>query len=508
MGIRENLTLTIRYRTQEVTCEVTSEQVTRRQRADGQTEEGWLLGRNQLAALLCAPREDLMGISETHLTVVLRDGRYWMTEGSSNFTNVRTLDAEGYSHQPYREVRRGIDIPLGHLTELELRNDDRAGRSNNVVIVVSDPTQTALSAASGLWGQLLRSLAFHHVAHLTGLPGAGKHYLMRQLKTGPNDKRGREILRHLGVAVFPIEVDCQRIASTAGAGAGGPPWQVFAQALLLEMGRSAYWAGYPKLYNQLEMLSGKLEEAQVQQRLLRPDQLDDTFDQAFKLLIESMRRRPLLMLGRFDDWCVTLDPAMLDLLAEFTTRLGCSPNLYVVIATAKPLVDLRADLSDDGIFRRCFEPAALAVNYYKEQAFDELWNSLGRVGAAQPGTKDTLRHLTGGNAGLLKEIIARLEKADWPRDLTGWLDAQQWAAPDMTYCRHILNALTLEERHGLACLAHGHTIPIVLQKRLERLGLIAPPPDACLVSGILQRYLLAQQPPPPCGDPTRRITAP
>ncbi len=431
------------------------------------------IGRGALQRWFGLSGDDLRHISKHHLDILFRDGRFWINERSSVGTYVRRLD--GPTPPPYRR-RRTAQLAIGQRMELMLANTNPADNSpDDVYIFIDNPgaSDTLATFVDPLWDQLLRRLETTRAVHLLGLPGSGKWHLARQLIA--NDSRDLE--RQLGLSVVPIAIDCLTIAAD-----DAPIWLAFARQLLATAAGAAGHAGHPATEAALTELTAQFDRHPP----TRPDETMSVFRRAFTMLLSETLLSPLLVLTHFDSLYSDLEPEMLYCLARLRSEWHeISERIYMVIATNRPLNRLRDDAGpalgerDDMAagfvreFNHIFNDATLVVQYRDQ--FPALWNAMTDSRPLSLPAEERLLRLTGGNPGLLADVLQRCRYHRWlddPARLGERLGQELWREVTLRTADKIWRDLRPDERDDLVAVAEGQRIDINRQQALARLGLL------------------------------------
>lgn len=462
-----NLQLTIRYREAAYLLVVPA--------TAGTTQT---IGRGDLQRWLGLPGDALRNISKSHLDILYRDGRFWINEHSTYGTYVRSLDAP--TPPPYRR-RRTAQLAIGQRMELMLANTNPADNSpDDVYIFIDNPgaSDTLATFVDPLWDQLLRRLETARAVHLLGLPGSGKWHLARQLIA--NDSRDLE--RQLGLSILPISIDCLTIVADTIIADDTPIWLAFARRLLTTMAEAADHAGHAAAGATLAELAASLER----QPPGRPDETMSIFRRAFTTVVSETLLSPLLVLTHFDGLYSDLEPEMLYCLARLRSEWHeISERIYMVIATSRPLNRLRDDAGlaaaerDDPAadfvreFNHIFSDATLVVQYRSQ--FRALWNAMTDSRPLNLPAEERLLRLTGGNPGLLADVLQRCRYHRWlddPARLAERLAQESWREVRLPTADKLWRVLRPDERDDLVAVAEGQPININRQQALARLGLL------------------------------------
>ena len=162
-----------------------------------------------------------------------------------------------------------------------------------------------------------------------------------------------------------------------------------------------------------------------------------------------------------------------------------SERIYMVIATSRPLNRLRDDAGlaaaerDDPAadfvreFNHIFSDATLVVQYRSQ--FRALWNAMTDSRPLSLPAEERLLRLTGGNPGLLADVLQRCRYHRWlddPARLAERLAQESWREVRLPTADKLWRVLRPDERDDLVAVAEGQPININRQQALARLGLL------------------------------------
>lgn len=435
---------------------------------------------NALSKRLGVDRAALGAISGRHFTLSFASGHFWLSEHSRHGTHLRPTPPPAQAGQPapggvFRKYTTGQSVALEGDTDVKLVNAPGAQYRNVILrllvppqyassprLTTADPEGAVPTAGDPLWDRhLLPLLARNGAVHLCGLPGSGKQRLLGHLDEGYDTARGQERDRILSQPILPVSLDGWRIAPDDSG-----LFRPLAQAILRRVNRCAREAGYPSAGNTAGQAADDLDKLSVSQASV--DRVAGLLDVGLKPFAAPWTRL-LLIINHFDGLFVGLEPSELYYLST-PARLP-----YLVVSTARPFALLRDDLNDPKVYELCARFAHGTVTADHDRYFDALLAAMTGVPHDRlVSVKDQLHRLSGGNPGLLTDLVHWIAAQRWDDDahLADGLEAHSWANEELPTAKRIWDVLRGGERRAALAVANGLAPDPAARRALEDLGIL------------------------------------
>ena len=438
------------------------------------SESPLLVGRKLLQRAFNVTGITLRNVSRRHLEIQYDEvsEQIWATDTSLLGTLARVVGDDPHEFGPEFLYHHERFLVKRHM-RLRLQNEDDTREPDDIIIELEnqnyEETRPIMSKPAS-WDRMLNHLRTVRAAHLLGTPGTGKTTLARKLVAPNNTLWQRQRDRQLGGSTLVAWVDCHMLPES-----DEPLWRTFSRQILLAVRDATDARDMPELS---EHISSALRyfDANVKQRTSETNAI---LRGALRSVINDGNVLPVILFDHFDSVFENVDKFILYQLFQLHQWHDISEQLQFVIITRRPLVMLRDDIRDDGVFEfvNLFARHAIRMGCVPKEEFNSLWREVApEFNYLDETTLNSLYDLSGGHPGLTRELFEELAVNGWlTRDPSSWnelLRSVNWHVRPSRSCTAIWNSMSIREQEAMQGLLVGEMPPPPVLEQFRSLGIL------------------------------------
>ncbi len=437
-------------------------------------ESPLLIGRKLLQRLFDVSNSSLRNVSRRHIEVQYDEAnqQIWATDTSLLGTLARVVGDEPSDIGPEFLYHHERFLVKRHM-RIRLQNEDDSREPDDVVIEIEnqnyEETRPIMSKPAS-WDRMLNHLRTVRAAHLLGMPGTGKSTLTKKLMAPQNTLWQRQRDRQLGGRVLVAWVDCHLLPDR-----DEPLWRTLSRQILTGLITGAAEQDLPEVRDGLDAAL-RYFDANVHSQT---NEMHSVLRGAIRMVVQKGNARPLIVFDHFDAVFADVNKFMLYQLFQLHQWSDVGEEVQFVIVTRRPLLTLRDDIRDDGVFEfvNLFARHGIRMGCVPMEEFNKLWREIApEFNYVSDYQLEQLYSLSGGHPGLTRELFEELAVNGWlSQDPERWSDMLRtvnWKRRPSRCCTAVWHAMSPVEQDAMRGLMQGDApVPTVLEQ-FRSLGIL------------------------------------
>lgn len=437
-------------------------------------ESPLLIGRKLLRQLFDVSNSSLRNISRRHIEIQYDDvnQQIWATDTSLLGTLARVVGSESQDIGPEFLYHHERFLVKRHM-QVRLQNEDGTREPDDVIIQLEnqnyEETRPIMSKPAS-WDRMLNNLRSVRAAHLLGMSGNGKSTLAKKLVAPNNTLWQRQRNRQLGGDILVSWVDCHLLPEREE-----PLWRTLVRQILLSFMTAAAEQNLSQLRQPIESAL-RYFDANIHDL---NSEMNSVLRGVIRTIFKHGKARSLIVFDHFDAVFSEVDKFMLYQLFQLHQWGNVGEEIQFVIATRRPLVTLRDDIREDGVFEfvNLFARHAIRMGCVPKEEFHKLWREIApEFNYLNEHQLNQIYLLSGGHSGLTRELFEELAVNGWlSHDPTHWGDLLRtvnWKRRPSRNCTAIWHAMTQNEQAAMRGLMQDELPSPPILEQFRSLGIL------------------------------------